>query len=268
MARDPGSVWAPLPEAGAPDGYTKTQMIYHSTGGTGSARSIRDNWFGRSDVVVESTFIVGKSPSDPTLQMMDSTDNADANGSANQRAISVEVVCTGSEPWTEWQVSECIRLGRWARKTHPILPRIIPSEPSSGFGWHVMFGAPGPWTSAAGKVCPGGPAISQLKSRVFPAIFADTEEDMPLTSDDVNKVADAVVRKLLDSTDLSPDMAGHQSVRNVLSQVWTNSREDLADQDALQAAVKKLPAEVRAALADAIVQVDVSVAQGDQPPAA
>lgn len=27
MARDPDSTWKPLPEAGAPDGKTKTQVI-------------------------------------------------------------------------------------------------------------------------------------------------------------------------------------------------------------------------------------------------
>lgn len=179
MARDPGSKWAPLPEAGAPDGYTKTQLIFHATGGTGSAKAIRDNWFGRSDVVVESTFIIGKSPADPTLQMMDSTDNADANSSANQRAISVEVVCTGSEPYTAWQVSECIRIGRWAAAHHPIQRRICPRHDASGFGWHVMFGAPGPWTPAVGKVCPGNPAIQQLKTVIFPAIFASSTASTP-----------------------------------------------------------------------------------------
>jgi hypothetical protein len=180
MARDSGSVWKPLPEAGAPDGYTKTQMIYHSTGTRGSAAG-NWNYFFRADVLVESTFIVGYSPSDPTLQIMDSTDRADANGRANQRGISVETVGTGDEPFTDWQVQELIRLGLWARKTHGILPRIIPSEPEGGFGWHVMFGAPGPWTSSPGKVCPGAVRIQQLKTVIFPAIFAGTfpvEDDM------------------------------------------------------------------------------------------
>lgn len=191
MARDPGSVWAPLPEAGAPDGYIKTQFIVHSTGDNGLARSVRDNWFARPDVVVESTFIVGWGPSrdDPTLQIMDSTDNADANGSANQRGISIEVVGDGIGPFTAWQVSELVRLGLWARKTHSILPRIIPSESAGGFGWHVMFGAPGPWTSVPGKVCPGAVRIGQLKSTVFPAIFAGTpfEEDFMATMSDQEK---------------------------------------------------------------------------------
>jgi hypothetical protein len=145
-------------------------------------------------MVVESTFVIGLDESDPTLQIMDSTDNADANGRANQRAISVEVVGDGVGPFTDWQVREIIRIGRWAAANHPIERRIIPSEAASGFGWHVMFGAPGPWTSSNGKVCPGAARIAQLKSVIFPAIFSDTEpeEDMP----SANEIATALTALL------------------------------------------------------------------------
>lgn len=183
MARDPGSVWRPLPEAGAPDGLAKSQFIVHSTGSLASAAANR-NYFARADVAVESTFIVGLGPSDPTLQLMDSTDRADANGSANGRGISVEVVGDGIDGYTDWQRAELIRLGRWARQAHGIPARIIPSESAGGFGWHVMFGAPGPWTTVRGKVCPGGLRIQQLKNDIFPAIFAGTaaqQEDDDMT---------------------------------------------------------------------------------------
>jgi len=170
MARCPATIWSPLTEAGAPDGYRKTQFIVHSTGTMASAAA-NFNYFQRGDVVVESTFIIGLTPKDPTRQIMDSTDRADANGAANNRAISVEVVGDGVGPYTQWQIDELIRIGIWAAQTHPIDPRIIPSESASGFGWHVMFGAPGPWTSVRGKVCPGNARIKQLKEIVFPAIF-------------------------------------------------------------------------------------------------
>lgn len=187
MARDPGSIWKPLPEAGAPDGHTKTQFIVHSTGTLATAAA-NWNYFNRADVVVESTFIVGWGPDDPTLQIMDSTDNADANGSANRRGISVEVVGDGVGGYNAWQVKELIRLGIWARRVHGITPRIIPTEPAGGYGWHVMFGAPGPWTTVRGKVCPGNRRIQQLKDTVFPAIFAGTpvEDDMPSMDEFLN----------------------------------------------------------------------------------
>jgi len=217
MARDPGSRWAALPEAGAPDGHTKTQFIVHSTGTRASAAANR-NYFARGDVVVESTFIVGLSPADPTLQVMDSTDVADANGSANKRAISVETVGEAGDPFNEWQISELIRLGRWAAATHPIAKRVIPSETASGFGWHVMFGAPGPWTSVRGKECPGPKRIQQLKTTVFPAIFANPtavqaqEDDMPSVDD----ILDAPIERKGVKADGSPQ-TGVTSLRAVVA---------------------------------------------------
>lgn len=175
MARDPGSVWSPLPEAGAPDGHVKTQFIVHSTGDNGTAAATRRYFAGATPN--ESTFIVGWGPSDPTLQIMDSTDRADANGSANTRGISVEVVGDGIGGYNAWQRAELIRLARWSMAAHPgILPQIIPSEPAPGLGWHVMFGAPGPWASVA-KSCPGKRRIHELKTDIFPAIFAGGQED-------------------------------------------------------------------------------------------
>lgn len=53
------------------------------------------------------------------------------------------------------------------------------SEAAGGFGWHVMLGAPGPWTSEPGKTCPGARRIAQLLDTVFPAVFAGT----PTTSE-------------------------------------------------------------------------------------
>ncbi len=179
MACDPGSVRAPLVEAGGPDGLTKTQVVVHSIGTLAPAAANRA-YSQRGDVAIESTFVVGLSPTDPTLQIMDSTDRADANGTANRRAVSVEVVGDGVGPYTDWQVRELVRPGRWARQTHGIPPRVIPSEVAGGFGWYVMVGAPGPWTSEPGKTCPGGRRIAQLLDTVFPAVFAGT----PTTPED------------------------------------------------------------------------------------
>lgn len=197
--RDPGSTWAPLPEAGAPDGYRKTQLIFHSTGTLASAAANR-RYFEQMKVAVESTFIVGLTADDPTLQVMDSTDKADANGASNRRAISVEVVGTGDMPFTEWQVSELVRIGRWAVENHPI-PRVrIPDPVEGGTGWHVMFGAPSAWTTVRGKVCPGSRRITQLREVVFPAIFrtetTPAPEDDDMTEDD-RKIRNAQHDQLL-----------------------------------------------------------------------
>jgi len=170
MPRDPGSLWSPLPESGKQGTGIKTQFIVHSTGDRGSAKAIF-GYFSRAAVVVESTFVIGLSPADPTRQMLDSSEVADANLKANTRAISVEVVGAATDPFTDWQISELIRLGRWAGAQHPIPAQICPAWDQPGLGWHVMFGAPGPWTPVA-KDCPGKTRIDQLKTIVFPALMA------------------------------------------------------------------------------------------------
>lgn len=192
MPRDPGSVWKPLPEAGAPDGRKKNKFIVHSTGSNGTALGTW-RYFANANVLAESTFIVGQGPWDPTLQCMDSSDIADANIQANDEGISVEVVGDGKGGYNSWQRAEIIRLGIWAHKTHGIPLQIIPSaaQDSGGYGWHIMFGAPGPWTSVA-KICPGPVRIKELKEDIFPAIWRGEEDDMPLNDADKQWLRDNI----------------------------------------------------------------------------
>jgi hypothetical protein len=188
VARDPGSLWSPLPEDGHQGTYAKNAVIIHSTGDRGSAAAIF-RYFSRADVVVESTFVIGLSAADPTRQLLDSNATADANMSANQRAISIEVVGQAGDDYTDWQVGEILRICRWAIATHKIPLRICANPDDAGFGWHVMFGAPGPWAAVA-KVCPGPVRVQRLQRDIFPALFAAAapapaptsteDDDMPL----------------------------------------------------------------------------------------
>jgi len=171
MARDPGSLWSPLPEAASQGVYAKDKFIVHSTGDRGTAANTYRYFNGPTPN--ESTFIVGAGPEDPTLQLLDSSARADANIAANKPGISVEVVGTGDDPYTDWQIAELIRLGVWSHIVHGIRPQVIPTPDGAGYGWHVMFGAPGPWTSVA-KVCPGDKRIQTLTGVIFPAIFGAT----------------------------------------------------------------------------------------------
>lgn len=61
---------------------------------------------------------------------------------------------------------------RWACDEHQVARRRIPSEAESGIGGHVMFGAPGPWTSVRGKECPGPAPIAQVRDVIIPAAQA------------------------------------------------------------------------------------------------
>ena len=68
-----------------------------------------------------------------------------------------------------------------------------------GIGYHAQGIAPNRlsggelWSSANGKECPGPVRIRQLKSEIIPAL---TEEDMPLTNADLDKVEARVVTAL------------------------------------------------------------------------
>lgn len=190
MSKDryPGATWAPLPESGEHGRYTKTQLIYHSTGTRASAAA-NYRYFRRGDVPVESTLIVDYDGG--ALQVMEAYEKADANMSASRRSISVEVVGLASEPYTPQQVERCIDIGRWALAHHPIAPRQCPAHDASGIGWHVMFGAPGPWTAVRGKECPGGQRIAQVRDLIIPALTAPPKPPAPptLTEDPDMRVA-------------------------------------------------------------------------------
>lgn len=173
MARFPGATWAPLPESGSHGRYEKTQIIFHSTGTKASAAANR-RYFAQENVPVESTFIVDYDGG--CLQIMESYERADANTTASKRAISVEVVGEAGEPFTPAQLATILDIADWACRTHPIIRQQIPAHDQSGLGWHVMFGAPGPWTSVKGKECPGPQRIRQVRDLIIPAVQRPQQE--------------------------------------------------------------------------------------------
>lgn len=176
--RYPGATWAELPESGTHGRHTKTQLIYHSTGTRASAKA-NQRYFARGEVKVESTLIVDYDGG--CLQIMEAYERADANTSASARAISVETVGEAGEPFTQAQVDRLIDIGIWACTEHPIARRQIPEHDESGIGWHVMFGAPGPWTTVRGKECPGPQRIAQVRDVIIPAVRRHFEPRKPAT---------------------------------------------------------------------------------------
>jgi hypothetical protein len=165
--RYPGATWSPLPESGTHGRFVKTQLIFHSTGTRASAAANR-RWFARGEVKAESHFIVDYDGG--CLQIMEAYERADANTTASARALSVEVVGEAGEPFTPAQLARCQDIARWACQEHPVDRRQIPAHDASGIGWHVMFGAPGPWTSVRGKECPGSQRIAQVRDRIIPTV--------------------------------------------------------------------------------------------------
>jgi hypothetical protein len=253
VARYPGAHWAPLREWTPSDVHTKDKFIVHTTGDPRDTPQSIYNWFNRADVVTESNFIIGKTAAEGVWQIMDSAAHADANVDANDSGISVECCGGGDEPLTDYQVGALVDLGIWARGAHPtIAARIIPTPTGSGFGWHVMFGAPGPWTTVNGKVCPGAPKIAQLKSTVFPAIFRGTpvQEDpfMALTDAEQKEMRD-ILREL---RQVRPPYVGTPTgLAAAVGDIFVNARK---------AAKAEAPVDV-ATLAAAIVKL-IPVSQG------
>lgn len=182
MARCPFASWRPLNES--EPAITPRTVIYHTMVGTLPST---DRFF-RSGTSLESHFGVGGpwegAEFDGAIwQWVDTERQADANLNANDYAISIETSDGGdpNRPWTPKQLDSLIRLGLWAAETHNIPRRQSRScSDPAGFGWHVMHGAPSCWTPIA-KSCPGSVRINQLKTIVFPAIFAGAppqEEDL------------------------------------------------------------------------------------------
>jgi hypothetical protein len=161
----PNAVRKPLPENNTEPRIDPTQIILH-TAACRCGDSLFDD-FNRAGNNLESHFYVRW---DGTVeQYMDTERQADANYKANVRAISIETQDDGgpSKPWTQAQLDAIIHLNVWLLETHPKIGRVpAPAWDAPGFGYHVMFGAPGPWTPVA-KSCPGKTRIGQFNIIVW-----------------------------------------------------------------------------------------------------
>ena len=170
MARYPSAVWRPLPENSHQGNITPTQVILHTAVDAPGPTSLYP-FFARGDVSVESHFFV---KFDGTVeQYMDTTVRADANRLANSRAISIETEDDGSPaqwPWTAAQVEALVDLILWISVRHGIPLERCPRWDQPGIGYHSMWGAPSPWTPAAGKTCPGSVRIRQFNDIILPRL--------------------------------------------------------------------------------------------------
>lgn len=164
MAICPFAVQKLLPESETQPRIVPRVFIMHSAAGRGSLYH-----FFLNSSNLESHFWIG---TDGTIeQYVDTEVRADANLKANSFAISVETESSpaATEPWPVAQAAALVRLGDWAAREHGI-PRVqTPTWDGAGFGWHVMFGAPGPWTPVA-KSCPGPARAAQAQREIIPAI--------------------------------------------------------------------------------------------------
>ena len=171
MARCPFARWRPLPENATQGRIDPTQFILHTAVDAPGETDLY-GYFARGDVGVESHFFIQLDGD--VIQYMDTTVRADANSTANGRAISVETEDDGRlMSWTPAQMASIFRLGEWVMQVHPrVARRVCPHHDEPGWGYHSMWGAPSPWTPAVGKTCPGAPRILQFKNDIRPWLSA------------------------------------------------------------------------------------------------
>lgn len=147
---------------------------------------------------VESHFHVRR---DGVIEQYRDTDwQADANHLANDFAVSIETQGFGAGEWTPEQLASIKRLLVWLNQAHPLIAlQKCPTWDGSGVGYHVQFGSPGAWTPVA-KSCPGPDRVRQFHTVIVPWLEAGATEGDDVTPDDIEKVADRVVAKLLEAT--------------------------------------------------------------------
>ncbi|MFJ8692508.1 peptidoglycan recognition protein family protein [Streptomyces roseolilacinus] len=170
MAWYPGAQRMELqPESDAQSAIRPTQFILHSIAAPWTARRMYEYW--RDSSNLESHFGLGYEGD--LAQYIGTQTRADANYTANRRpdgtgAVSIETASNlkHTDPWTDKQVEQLIRLGVWLHQHHGLPLRICRSHDDPGYGYHRLHSA---WSSG-GTACPGDARVSQFRKVVFPGI--------------------------------------------------------------------------------------------------
>ncbi|MFF8829342.1 N-acetylmuramoyl-L-alanine amidase [Streptomyces sp. NPDC015131] len=159
------------PESDSQAAIRPTQFILHSIAAPWTARRVYEFW--RDSTNLESHFGLGFRGD--LAQFIGTETRADANAGANRRAdgtgaVSIETASNleHTDPWTDEQLEELIRLGVWLHQAHGVPLRTCRSHDDPGYGYHGMF----PQWSVGGTACPGAARIRQFKALVFPQIVA------------------------------------------------------------------------------------------------
>ena len=254
MARYPGATWRPLPEADTQPTIRATQLILHVS--AGESRSLFGWWTSPANNL-ESHLHVARDGF--TEQYVDTARSADANYLANRRpdgtgAISVET--QGADAgglWSAEQLDRLVDIARWAHAVHGVPLRLCPGPDEPGIGWHVMWGAPGPWTPAVGKVCPGPSRVAQIKTVILPrllrAVATTTtgtieEDDMADYAAQLDKIGKdtARVRALLETSNVAGRVTATNTRVEQLLALFGSAGVDSAKRDAaILGAIATLP---------------------------
>ncbi|OYP14086.1 hypothetical protein CFC35_05840 [Streptomyces sp. FBKL.4005] len=279
MAWYPGATKMELqPESDSQAAIRPTQFIVHSIIAPWTAKRTYEYW--RDSTNLESHFGLGYEGD--LGQFIGTETRADANAGANRRpdgtgAVSIETASNtkGTDPWTDAQIEQLIKLGVWLHRHHGIPLRICRTHDDPGFGYHSLFSQ---W-STSGTACPGAARIRQFREVVFPGIVARAtgttpeEDDMPTADEIAKKVLtyDGVI-SVPGAPATNPTWTLSSSVTEILKRI-----DQVKAMEAAQtAAITKLAglvgsgvdtatvvAAVEKAIADAVVRVSVDVTGAD-----
>ncbi|WP_078887826.1 N-acetylmuramoyl-L-alanine amidase [Streptomyces sp. NRRL S-118] len=170
------------PESDQQPAIRPTQFILHSLAAPWSAQRLYEYWKSSS---LESHFGLGYQGD--LAQYIGTETRADANYQANRRpdgtgAVSIETASNlqHTDPWTDKQVEQLIRLGVWLHQRHGIPLRVCRTASDPGYGYHRLHGA---W-AVSGTACPGDARVRQFKNVVFPGIVARANGELPPPSEE------------------------------------------------------------------------------------
>ncbi|MGW3321157.1 peptidoglycan recognition protein family protein [Streptomyces virginiae] len=273
MAWYPGAQKMELqPESDNQPAIRPTQFIVHSIAAPWTPKRTYEYW--RDSTNLESHFGLGFDGS--LAQFIGTQTRADANYLANLRpdgsgAVSLESASNldHTDPWTDAQVEEIIKLGVWLHKQHDIPLRICQSWTDPGFGYHRLW----PQWAKDGTACPGNARVAQFKNVIFPAIVARANGQTPttppsqediVTPAEIQAVAKAVWSYQLPN--LRPDGTADGTTKDAY---WWLIWGDVFQRQLLDAIAgsKLKPAEIAAALADGTLKVAITVAPAATPKA-
>ena len=208
----------------------------------GPSGGVESHFYVRRDGIVE--------------QYRDTAYQADANTDANDFAISIETQGMASGQWTAAQLASIKALLVWCNQVHGIPLVKCPTWNGSGVGYHTQF--PGTWDKR-GASCPGPDRIKQFYNVLVPWMASSRDED-EVTPEDIDKVAEAVVKKLISSDVIKAPTPSKDNPTWGVGSVWEwtlrrtvqTYSEVTAIKAALAALSKSLPADVAKQVTDAL----------------
>ena len=93
--------------------------------------------------------------------------------------LSIENEGWGAGKWAAEQIASMKNIILWANAEADVPIQPITTWDGDGWGYHTMFGAPGPWTDKAGKTCPGPDRIVQFKEIIRPWLRLGGKDPQP-----------------------------------------------------------------------------------------